>query len=173
MIQEIGNQFVTSLGDISVELVNSQKKQKKKIAQAFKLAATIDWTKLLSDNANNITANNQGFDCLKSLLPIEYEMYGYKYRYSIEDKDKTIRESRLNNDGTWETTHYLVGSASHLASSVILLLIEKYHHLKTDFAPFLCRQEFNFREKLYQASCLMTDEDWEDLASWIIYCFKN
>lgn len=129
------------------------------------------------------TVDNQGKEMLRKLMPIEFVKYG-RHRiadvpseYCEEDAkqdeiDSTnaMREQYWNKtEQDWRTQKYLSEESQIHIGAVLIKLAQEIPAVAEYFADVIKDDEEDFRIKLHEAVKQASDDDWDALASWLIY----
>lgn len=153
--------------------VVDRKGSAEEIGLALWTAAQVDRT-ALSGAEFTITREIQGFECLKSMTPLEYEDRGDIFRIMSTDQKgfKVYRlregETECNDDNFFQ---WINEDKFDFASLILFKLIKQHDSVRAQFAEYLVSPELRLRKALHEAFIGMQDSDWTALGHWIIYCF--
>lgn len=166
-IQQMGYAFVNALATDAAGADDTPHG----LSVAFKNAASnFDFSPV--DSTVELTHDNQGFECLKSMLPLfKYDDWKLDL-YTWKDRDTTICEQSLH-DGTFEPRGMLRKDECWIASAVILKLAEEIPAVREKFEQFLVSMVDLKLTELKSAAQSMTDDCWACLASYIHYNLED
>lgn len=168
-IQDIGNEFVNALTDNAYQTLLDGGDEKA-IGAKFAEAAKVDRTACTGVEFA-ITPENQGFSCLQMILPIEHQSYGDTFRYEVpsEGRRGEIQITRRRKDSIeWEFFRWERVDGD-LLGLILLKLVDEHPELKARFADAFVSREGELRKEIFESATAMEDDDWEALASWILY----
>ena len=167
-VSQIGMDYVNAIAEATFELFQ-QKADSLTIGKAMKKAA-VSLPVVESGAAFKITPYAQGYQCVLSMLPLyrDERCKADMYEFESDPDNAEPRLMYLRNE-KWEFSRFLSNEDHWIAGAVILALAEEFPEVKAKFATQLQSNELKLRQALHDASANMCDEDWSDLAAWILY----
>jgi len=172
-IKAISNRHCEMIGEAVAPLVTS-KASKQEIAKMMKETASIP--PAVPYVGKRMTPLGEGRAMFRALLPIEFESYG-KRRLVAEPRDEYGRisesEQRVEENG-WAYRCSVKEETLEALGLVLIKLVQEIPAVREYFEQpgmnVFIDTESEYRQRLSEAVAQVTDDGWESLAGWVLYC---